>query len=112
MDDGGSSHQHGAMTMSSNTLSNIPRITHSPRPERTRPSGKAQTPVTSPDPRAFGLTKAAYPIPEPLALLSIGRTSLYRLIERGQLRPVKLGKKTLLCADDLAAFLTRMKAAA
>jgi excisionase family DNA binding protein len=61
-----------------------------------------------PDPRAFGLVKAAYSVNETLDLLSIGRTSLYAAVKRGELQPVKFGKKTLFYAVDLAAFLTRL----
>jgi hypothetical protein len=38
------------------------------------------------DPRAFGLAKAAYAVGETLDLLSIGRTSLYAAVKRGDLR--------------------------
>jgi hypothetical protein len=64
-----------------------------------------------PDPRALGLVKAAYIVGETLEILSIGRTSLYDLVKRGELRPAKLGKKTLFLANDLAAFLTRLSGA-
>jgi len=60
------------------------------------------------DPRAFGLSKAAYGVGETLDLLSIGRTSLYEAIKRGDLKRVKFGKKTLFYANDLASFLTEM----
>jgi excisionase family DNA binding protein len=56
--------------------------------------------------------KAAYGVTETLELLSIGRTSLYAAVKRGELTPVKFGKKTLFYAIDLAAFLTRLKEAA
>jgi excisionase family DNA binding protein len=59
-------------------------------------------------PRAFGLSKAAYGVGETLDLLSIGRTSLYEAIKRGDLKRVKFGKKTLFYASDLASFLTEM----
>jgi excisionase family DNA binding protein len=59
------------------------------------------------DPRALGLVKAAYSVRETCELLSIGRSSLYAAMKRGELRRVKVGKKTLLCATDLVAFLTR-----
>jgi hypothetical protein len=52
------------------------------------------------DPRAFGLAKAAYTVGETLDLLSIGRTSLYAAIKRGDLKRVKFGKKTLFYAAD------------
>ena len=61
------------------------------------------------DPRAFGLAKAAYAVGETLDLLSIGRTSLYAAVKRGDLKRVKFGKKTLFYAADLAAFLARLR---
>jgi hypothetical protein len=61
------------------------------------------------DPRAFGLAKAAYAVGETLDLLSIGRTSLYAAVKRGDLKCVKFGKKTLFYAADLASFLTRLR---
>jgi hypothetical protein len=61
------------------------------------------------DPRAFGLVKVAYGVGETLELLSLGRTSLYAAVKRGELAPVKFGKKTLFYAMDLAAFLARLK---
>ena len=61
------------------------------------------------DPRAFGLAKAAYAVGETLDLLSIGRTSLYAAVKRGDLKCVKFGRKTLFYAADLASFLTRLR---
>jgi len=61
------------------------------------------------DPRAFGLVKAAYSVREVAELLGIGRTSLYAAVSRGELKRVKLGKRTLFCAADLAAFLERLR---
>ena len=60
-------------------------------------------------PQDYGLTKAAYSVNETLTLLSIGRTSLYALVQKGDLRPAKLGKKTLFYAVDLAALLTKLR---
>jgi hypothetical protein len=59
------------------------------------------------DPRVFGLAKAAYGVGETLDLLSIGRTSLYAAVKRGDLKRVKFGKKTLFYATD-RPFLTEM----
>ena len=61
------------------------------------------------DPRAFGLTKAAYSVQETLNLLSVGRTSLYAAVKQGHLQPVKFGRKTLFYATDLVAFLRMLK---
>jgi len=75
-------------------------------------SGSRSTDTTTADPvdpRAFGLTKAAYAVGETLDLLSIGRTSLYAAVKRGDLKLVKFGKKTLFYAADLAAFLARLR---
>jgi excisionase family DNA binding protein len=73
------------------------------------PSSQQQTTL---DPRAFGLTKATYSVRDTLDLLSIGRTSLYKAIARGDIEPVKLGKKTLFRAADLAAFVAALQRAA
>jgi hypothetical protein len=61
------------------------------------------------DPRAFGLTKAAYSVNETLGVLSVGRTSLYKLVKGGDLRPAKLGKKTLFTAPDIVALLAKLR---
>jgi excisionase family DNA binding protein len=60
-------------------------------------------------PRAFGLTKATYSVNETLDLLSIGRTTFYGLVERGDLKIAKLGTKSLIYAIDLAALLTKLR---
>jgi excisionase family DNA binding protein len=60
-------------------------------------------------PHEYGLTKAMYSVNETLRLLSIGRTSLYAFVKRRELRAVKIGRKTLFCANDLAAFLDRLR---
>jgi hypothetical protein len=62
-------------------------------------------------PSDFGLTKPAYSVNETLSLLPIGRTSLYEAIKDGKLHPRKHGKKTIILAPDLAAFLTQLEAA-
>lgn len=88
------------------------------RPHET-PHGRNRTVATSAaldaaprldpaDPRAFGLAKAAYSVRETLELLSIGRTSLYAAVKRGELRNIKLGRRTLFLASDLTAFLTKL----
>lgn len=56
-------------------------------------------------PLDFNLTKAAYSINEILEILPLGRTSLYEAINTGQLRATKFGKKTMILAPDMAAFL-------
>jgi len=60
-------------------------------------------------PREHGLLRATYSVNETLALLSIGRTTLYALIKHGELKSVQLGRKRLICASDLAAFLDKLR---
>jgi hypothetical protein len=60
-------------------------------------------------PKELGLTKACYSVNETLMLLSIGRTSLYALMQHGDLKSAKLGKKTLIYATDIAALLTKLR---
>ena len=64
------------------------------------------------DPHDFGLHKAAYSVNETLAMLSIGRTSLYSLVKSKELPAVKLGKKTLFYASDLARLLAKLRGGA
>lgn len=61
------------------------------------------------DPRAFGLVKAAYSVNDTLDLLSIGRTTFYELVDRGDLKITKLGRKTLVYAIDIAALLSQLR---
>lgn len=61
------------------------------------------------DPKAFGLTRAAYSVHETLSLLSIGRTTLYRLVQDQKLKPGKIGRKTLFFAPDIAHLLQSIR---
>jgi excisionase family DNA binding protein len=57
----------------------------------------------------------AYSVNEARAKLGIGRDNLYRLIRENQLIARKLGKRTVILAEDLAAYaraLPKMGAAA
>jgi hypothetical protein len=77
--------------------------------ERHHTKASIEHDVSGIDPRAFGLTKAAYSVNETLDLLSIGRTSLYSVVKQGDLHPVKFGRKTLFFAADLAVFLVNLR---
>jgi excisionase family DNA binding protein len=48
---------------------------------------------------------AAYSIPQAMTVIGIGRDKLYKLIREGKLPARKLGRKTLILATDLEAFL-------
>lgn len=45
-------------------------------------------------------------------LLGIGRTTVYDLINRGELRSTKVGRRTLLVVEDIDAFVNRKLASA
>jgi excisionase family DNA binding protein len=61
------------------------------------------------DPRVWGLIKVAYSVTETLELLSIGRTKFYELVDSGDLKITKLGRKSLVYAIDLAALLKKLR---
>ena len=71
---------------------------------------RSNEPRPFPDPREFGLIKAAYSVNDTIDLLSIGRTTFYALVGRGDLKIIKLGKKSLVYATDIAALLTKLRA--
>jgi predicted DNA-binding transcriptional regulator AlpA len=62
-------------------------------------------------PLQWGLLKATYDVNETLIQLSLGRTSLYELVKRGELKPIKFGKKTLFTAPDIAELLNKRRQA-
>ena len=60
-------------------------------------------------PHTYGLMKAAYSVSEAMALLSLGRTSIYELVKSGALKATKCGRRTLFLAPDIAAFLSKLQ---
>jgi excisionase family DNA binding protein len=57
----------------------------------------------------FGLRRAAYSLRETIEVLSLSRSSVYELVKCGELKPVKVGAKSLFLATDIAAFLSRLQ---
>jgi len=53
------------------------------------------------------ITPLAYSIRDAATALGIGRTTLYRLIQDGQLAVVKVGARTLIPAGSLVVILDR-----
>lgn len=47
-------------------------------------------------------------VAEAMALASIGRTKLYTLLQTEQIAAVKLGRRTLVRADSLRAFMAEL----
>jgi excisionase family DNA binding protein len=59
----------------------------------------------APPVRLVSIEKAAH-------LLGIGRTTVYDLINRGEVRSTKIGRRTLLSVEDINAFVDRKLASA
>ena len=55
------------------------------------------------------LERRAYTIDEAVLVSGVGRTSIYEVIKKGELRAVKRGRRTLILADDLEQFLNQLK---
>jgi excisionase family DNA binding protein len=49
--------------------------------------------------------RAAYSVPEIIALTGLGRDKIYRVIKEGKLTARKCGRRTLITAVDLQRFL-------
>jgi excisionase family DNA binding protein len=50
-------------------------------------------------------SRLAYSVTESCAIAGIGRTNLYELITRGEIRAKKVGRRTVILADDLRQWL-------
>ena len=51
--------------------------------------------------------RMSYTIKEAAALTGVGRTTLYKLVNRGELPLVKIGLRSLVRCSDLEALLDR-----
>lgn len=58
------------------------------------------------------MAKIAVTVPEAVQLSGIGRTTLYEIFKRGDIKPRKQGKRTLILVDELEAYLRSLPGAA
>ncbi|MCE4226749.1 helix-turn-helix domain-containing protein [Methylobacterium sp. C25] len=56
---------------------------------------------------AVGLATAALSVDELAVYFRISRTSVYRLFNAGDLKPIKIGRRTAIRRVDADAFLAR-----
>ncbi|QGM98431.1 helix-turn-helix domain-containing protein [Methylocystis parvus] len=54
------------------------------------------------------LVKLAYSIEETARITSLGRTALYEEIRAGRLKSRKAGRRTIVLADDIRAWLASL----
>jgi excisionase family DNA binding protein len=52
-----------------------------------------------------------YPIEETAGVLGVGRTTVYGLVDKGELRLVHIGRRGLITADSLDAYVERLSTA-
>jgi excisionase family DNA binding protein len=51
------------------------------------------------------LLPAALSVPEAARFIGIGTSTLWRLIARGEINPIRIGRSTRVCRDDLNRWL-------
>lgn len=56
------------------------------------------------------LNRVTYRIDEVASMLGLSRTTVYKLIEDGHLKRIKVGARTLIRATDVEALLQRQAA--
>jgi len=57
----------------------------------------------------FKFDRATYDVAETMAHLSIGRTTFYELVKKRRLTPLKIGKKTIITAAEIAALIATLR---
>jgi len=56
------------------------------------------------------MTRIAYTVDEVVELLGVGRTTLYEAIKAGDLQTKKLGRRTLILAEELDRWVDSLPA--
>lgn len=56
------------------------------------------------------MNKLEYRVPEAVEVSGIGKTTLYELIKQGKIEAVRVGRRRLVLASSLAAYLEGLRA--
>ncbi len=54
---------------------------------------------------AIKVEKLAYSVPEAAAALSLGLTTMFKIVAEGRVKTFKIGRRTLVSAESLRALL-------
>jgi len=57
------------------------------------------------------MTKLSVTVPEAAEMIGLGRSSIYKLFNEGQLTPRKSGKRTLILVEDLKRYVENLPVA-
>ena len=58
---------------------------------------------------AQAIQKVLFSVPDAAVALSMGRTTVFNLIKEGHIKAVKVGKRRLVAATELAAYAARLQ---
>lgn len=61
-----------------------------------------------PKPEKCPVIPLAWSVEEFAQATGIGRTTVFQLIKEGQIKPFKIGKRTLIAVKEAEAFIARM----
>lgn len=54
------------------------------------------------------MTRLLHPTAEAAALIGVGRSTLYELVKSGEIKTVKIGRRTLIADDELQRFVASL----
>jgi len=66
--------------------------------------------IPEPTPLTPAVKALALSVKEAAAALGIGRTMVFYLMRDGRLKPIKIGKRTLIPVKEIEAFIARLQA--
>lgn len=55
------------------------------------------------------MTRLLHPLTDAAQVLGISRTTIYQLISDGEIRTIKIGRRTLVAQDELERYVASLK---